>query len=435
MQDRNNRTARSRRGSRWAGALLGALACVGLALAALPARAAGEQLTGTFAGTATGRTVEFRHAGKARSEWAGTLKLQLDGGPEVLVYCVQLGVRVREGNRYRSDGPVLALPNGCQIRYLLDAYPAAEADTPGEAAARQMAIWAFSDGLDPATIGDAAIRDRTIALVTEAESKPCPERRTTPGTLAISPPVSSAPAGQVVTYTLQAGPLDAGRPVRLALDGPAFFADPTGASTGQQQLQIKLGDQGQASVRVISAVAGQARLSAALPYRLEAGTVFSQLDDNSPTQRLVLGERQDLVASATAEARWSSQAPPSTPSVTETPTQADTPTATRERREPTATPTAPPSETPTAPPSETPTAPPSETPTAPPNETPTAQSAETALPTEAATPAAPAPDQAAGGTVPSTLPRTSAPTSRLAWPLMALGALLVCAGALLRPRR
>ena len=419
MHDRNDRTAKRKRGGRWVVALLGALTWVGLALAALPARAADAQLTGTFAGTAIGRTVEFRHAGKARSEWAGTLKLQLDGGPEVLVYCVQLDVRVREGNRYRSDGPVLALPNGCQIRYLLDAYPAAGADTPGEAAARQMAIWAFSDGLDPATIADPAIRERTIALVQEAAGKPCPERRTAPGTLAISPPVASAAPGQVVTYTLQAGPLDAGQPVRLALDGPAFFADPAGASSGQQQLQVALDGQGRASVRVISAVAGQARLSAALPYRIEAGTVFSQLDDNSPTQRLVLGEHQDLVASAAAEARWSSQAPPTTPAVTETPTQLETPTATRRRREATATPTAPPGETPTAPPSETPTA----------------QSAETALPTEAATPAAPAPEQVAGGTVPSTLPRTSAPKGGWALPLVMLGALLVCAGALLRPRR
>src|SRR5262245_457955 len=85
----------------------------------VPAQAFAQTLTGTFKGAVIGRRVAFNHAGKSLNDWAGVLRLQLDNGPEVPVFCVQLDVSVRTGDRYRSDGPVLALPSGCQIRYLL----------------------------------------------------------------------------------------------------------------------------------------------------------------------------------------------------------------------------------------------------------------------------------------------------------------------------
>src|SRR5690242_3491255 len=94
-----------------------------------PSLALAQTLTGTFVGRGTGRQVAFQHQGKAQNDYAGSLKLKIDGGPEVSVFCIQIDVRVRSGDRYQSDGPVLALPNGCQIRYLLDKYPASSAKT------------------------------------------------------------------------------------------------------------------------------------------------------------------------------------------------------------------------------------------------------------------------------------------------------------------
>jgi len=150
---------------------------VALALFA-PGLALAQPLTGTFLGAGMGRQVAFQHKGKALNDWAGILKFRIDGGPDVSVFCVQIDVRVRSGDRYRSDGPVLALPNGCQIHYLLEKYPASTATTANEAAARQMAIWVFSDGVDPMLIEDATIRDRTIALAAEARQGGCSQRRT-----------------------------------------------------------------------------------------------------------------------------------------------------------------------------------------------------------------------------------------------------------------
>src|SRR6266508_2233681 len=155
-----------------------------------PGLALAQTLTGTFVGKVAGREVAFQHQGKQHNDWAGVLKLKIDDGPEVPVFCIQIQVRVRAGDRYRSDGSVLSLPNGCQIRYLLDKYPASSVNSADEAAARQLAIWVFSDDVDPATIEDAKIRDRTIALANEARLGACPARRTEAPELTLTPPTA-----------------------------------------------------------------------------------------------------------------------------------------------------------------------------------------------------------------------------------------------------
>ena len=203
----------------------GLLCVLALLCLSMPSPAFAKSLTGTFLGKGIGRDVAFNHHGKPLSDWAGTLKFKLDSGEQLLVFCIQIDVRVSAGDRYRSDGAVAALPNGCKIRYLLDTYPAASAKDADEAAARQMAIWVFSDNVDPMTIEDTIVRDRTIALVTEANGKPCPKRRTEAPDLTIEPTSASAAAGQVVAYTVRASPADAGQAMMVSVGGPAVFAN------------------------------------------------------------------------------------------------------------------------------------------------------------------------------------------------------------------
>jgi hypothetical protein len=297
---------------RWR-ALLCALAVVCLNI---PSPALAKSLNGTFLGKGTGREVAFNHHGKPLSDWAGTLKFKLDSGEDLLVFCIQIDVRVRSGDRYRSDGPVLGLPNGCKIRYLLDAYPASSAKDADEAAARQMAIWVFSDGVDPTTIADAKVRDRAIALVKEANGKPCSKPRTEAPDLTLDPSLANAAVGQVVPYTVRASPEDAGHPLNVAVSGPAVFSDANGANLGQQEQTINLDGQSGATIWLLSTGDGETTLSVALPYRLEAGTVYSQIDDTNPTQRLVLAENRDLVAKASAQLSVAVGAP-SPPALTE----------------------------------------------------------------------------------------------------------------------
>jgi LPXTG-motif cell wall-anchored protein len=288
-----------------------ALLCVlALLCLSMPSLAFAKSLNGTFLGKGTGRDVAFNHHGKPLSDWAGTLKFRLDSGEQLLVFCIQIDVRVSTGNRYRSDGPVLALPNGCKIRYLLDTYPAASAKDADEAAARQLAIWVFSDNVDPMMIEDTYLRDRTIALVNEAIRKPCPMRRTEAPDLTIEPASASAAAGQVVAYTVRASPDDAGQAMTVSVGGSAVFADAAGANAGLQQQQVTLDGQSAATFWVLITGAGQINVAVALPYRLEAGTVYSQIDDSHPTQRLVMAESLNLVENASAQISGAAGAPP-----------------------------------------------------------------------------------------------------------------------------
>jgi hypothetical protein len=404
--------------------LVVALALLGLAA---PALAASGPLTGTFGGKVIGRDVTYTHAGKKRTEWAGVLNLRLDNGPTVPVFCIEIDISVRPGDRYRSDGPVLALPNGCQIRYLLDKYPASGAKTAGEAAARQMAIWVFSDGVDPAKIDDATIRQRTIVLVNEAKQGACPTRRTAPPDLAIEPPVASAAPGKPISYTLRAGPADAGQVATVVVSGTATLADAQQQPVGQR-LQLTLDAQGVGKFWVINASAGQTAIRVSLPYRLEAGTVFSHIDDARRTQRLVMAESQQMTAAAEARASWSGQAPQPTPAQ---PTPA----------QPTPAPTRPPSERPpeqTAPQSSPPevtsnildqvAAQGSQSPT----QAPTIDPALDTAPAGAA-PRQPVPTQPAGaGVVPRSLPNTAGSDGAAPALLLVVG-LLLC-GVLLRRR-
>src|SRR4051794_33535657 len=105
MSRSNGRNAAWQLRHLWRGTL-GVL--VALALLA-PGLALAQTLTGTFVGKGTGRQVAFQYQGKAQNDWAGVLKLKIDDGPEVPVFCIQIQVRVRAGDRYRSDGAVLAL--------------------------------------------------------------------------------------------------------------------------------------------------------------------------------------------------------------------------------------------------------------------------------------------------------------------------------------
>jgi hypothetical protein len=428
--------------------IIGVLVALGLLA---PGLALAQTLTGTFIGKGTGRGVAFQHQGKARNDWAGTLKLKIDDGPEVSVFCIQTQVRVRAGDRYRSDGSVLALPNGCHIRYLLDKYPASSANSADEAAARQMAIWVFSDGVDPATIEDAKIRDRTIALVNEAKQGPCPTRRTEAAELTLDPPTANSAAGQTVAYSVHAGAADASHAVTVSVSGPAVLTDASGAGSGQQQ-ELTLDAQGLANFWVTGAGAGETIVRVDLPYQLGAGTVFSHLDKGAPTQRLVLAESRSLTASAIGKLSWSAAASAPQPS----PTAASAP-----QPSPTATPAPPPQATAPAatpaPPSPTrrsshrnATATPAEQPT----ETVVSEAQATAIPTPTAdmttTPAAapeaggqaPPVDQSAtaapaGGSAqpqPRSLPNTAAPDAPAGWLIVVSAGLLALGGWLIRRR-
>lgn len=382
-----------------------------LGVGASTALAAAPPLTGTYTGRIVGRQIKFDRGGKQVNDWAGVLNLRLDSGENVPVYCIEVDVLVRPGDRYRSDGQVLALPNGCKLRYLLDKYPASSAKTADEAAARQLALWAFSDGVDLTTITDTTtiVRDRAIALMKEAQRAPCPPPQRDLPSLTLEPPVAGAPDGQTVNYVIHAGPGGAGLSATVTVNGPATLPN------GQQQITLPLDAQGDAAFAVTGTGAGRSDVRVALPYQLLAGTVFSHLDSARKTQRLVAADKRTITAQATAQINWSAAAPSATP--TEAPTERPKPR-------------------PTSAPNDTPTPTPEATAEQPTPEQPTPEATVEQPTPEQSTPEAAIPQTAggAGSTRPRSLPRTGAPAGTPAWPLAGLAALASVGGWLIRRR-
>jgi LPXTG-motif cell wall-anchored protein len=322
------------------------VACVALGILLLTSTAfAAQPLTGTFRGKVIGRYVNFTNLNnRVVTDWAGVLGLQLDRdapgdglGPLVPVFCIEVNVLVRGGDRYVSDGPVTALHGGCQIRYLLDRYPASTATTADEAAARQLAIWHFSDDIDLTTVQEAVVRTRAIALADEAALAValggCPSSQTTIPSLTIDPPTANVSTGQVVKYTVTVDPASAAQSIDIIISGSATLQN------GLQQATLPLA-QGVATFSVVNPIAGTSTITARLPYVLDAGTVFSPINGSRPTQRLVMGDRISLIANATVQATWAqATATPIATTPTATPSTGGSPTATPSTgSSPTATP-------------------------------------------------------------------------------------------------
>ncbi len=334
---------RSRR--RWAVSLICALLAVSMTLS--NALAAGE-LTGTFISRTTdpidqlrGQFVHFTRPGETTiyTDWAGVLRLQLDKntpgdglGPIVFVFCIQLFVVVSRGNIYISNGPVTSLPNGQYIRYLLAKYPAngVAAGDPAEGAARQLAIWSFSDNLDLNTIQEPQIKARAIAIAndvrTYVDTNGPPPTNTGRATVTITPPSATVPQGQPATFTVTVTPPTAAATIDISVDGTAVL------DNGQQRATLPL-SQGVATFNVTNPNAGTANVTAALTYLIDAGTVFEPRGGRH-TQRLVLGDGISQNATATVQTFTQPVTPTNTATVpTNTPTNTpggptNTPTST-----------------------------------------------------------------------------------------------------------
>jgi hypothetical protein len=384
-----------------------ALLIVGSALAAQP-------ITGTFIGRLPthGQEITFTTPDRASDRhWAGVLQLQLDrdtpgdrGGQLAQVFCIQVTIAVRTSDRYINDGTVTGLRGGCAIRYLLGKYPASDLPSPAEAAARQLAIWHFSDQIDLATVREASIRQRAIELAGEAQLATlagCPATVPEVTAFRIEPQAASAPIGRPTLFTVRVEPAGAAQRATVRVDGPAVIGD------DQREVSLPL-RQGAATFSVTSQAAGRAIITAELPGQIDAGLVFSPIDQRNPTQRLVLAAPLSIQAQAALDTlqATASPGPADTPPPAGTPTPSNTPTPAN-----VPVPTDTPSATPTAPAS-TPSATFAPTPTGTSPDTPT-HTPTTGAPRPTGTPPAITATAPISSTGPLATPEASAPTALL----------------------
>lgn len=303
-----------------------------LALVLLTSTAlAAQNVTGGAVGTGRGvNNVAFvqPYTGQVVRDFAGEILVQLDRnvpgdrlGPTVRTFCVELNVEVAPSRTnpppYQDGGPIA----DCHVRYLLGQYFAIAAPTNDQAAATQLAIWHYTDGLNLTTIQNATLRTAATTLVGQAEAyvaaNGCPVVRSTPPTLAISPASASVGPGQTQTYTVQVTPADAATSVTLQISGSATFQG------GGQQITIPLTG-GSATFVVINGATGSSTISASINFVIDPGTQFVSTR-TPPTQKLVLASGTSLTQSAQATLQ---QGTTSTPTDTPTSTATTTGTAT-----------------------------------------------------------------------------------------------------------
>ena len=236
--------------------------------------------TGTFTGLGPYKAVTVTIDGQTKKVYAGALKFEMANGNVTWTFCTDLHHQVENGNTFNASNEVM----DCPIRWLLRHYPPSPDGTGAEMAARQLAVWYFSDGLIPP---ESAIGDRTWEIINSVPDDPCtadqPQIRITPASSA-TPINATQPL--TVTVTRGGSPV-AGQSVTLATDRGTLSEN-----------TVTTDDQGQAVVTLSHDVAGtSSQVSASAEMDLPVGTIFVGVEPNR--QKLVLGE--DVVGTVQGE--------------------------------------------------------------------------------------------------------------------------------------
>lgn len=401
MGIRRHRARSRRRAFGLAGALIAVAAAA--AVLAAPAEAASEA---TFDDLVDGSHATVN--GNLGSFTAGLMGMTIDGASGAAGYCIDIGTTIEPGESGLGevDWETSGVPDLDTVGRILAAYhpngsgPAGYEITGTDAqraAATQAAIWHVTDGFE-LTVGDndPVIEANYAAILAAVDADALPSSGQPDVSLSIaSPDVTSGEAGTpvgpfVVSTTASAVTLTPGAGVSVTdgegvplagpiVDGTEFF--------------------------LLSDVDATATVTASAEATVHAGRAF--VKDGS--QRLILATSVATTVDAEASATWT--APPTTAPPTTAPPTTAPPT------------TAPPT---TAPPESTTTVPePTSTTVTPPQQTSTTLSIQpnpSVIGTPAPAPSTPTPVPTSGS-----LPRTG----NDARPLVAVGLVLVAAGAML----
>ena len=268
-------------------------------VAGLVTTAWADERTGRYKGIGPSATVNGFLEGNSSSFSAGAMKFQMNGGDLVGTFCTDLRHYVTEDIEYAATEEELR----CEIVWLMQHYPPDLSGNGNEMAARQAAVWHFSDGFDPVQPGesgyDAAIEGRAWELIDVAEAASCAGVLRGQPNLVISPVNASQPQSQLtINYTVEAtvgGEPVAGLEINLATTFGALSAD-----------TVTTGVDGSAAFSLTNDGGGaaSAAIDASATYTLALGTAFKVIDDVDNHQWLVLGEETLGQFFAGASATW-----------------------------------------------------------------------------------------------------------------------------------
>ncbi len=225
--------------------------------------------------------------------WAGVIYAQIPPGSATRTptYCTDLISPIGAGDCFQTDGPT-----ACPITWLLNnGYGPSSSISDAESAARQAAVWYYSDGIVVRSTDPVYARTQQIIA---AVPSPCSMPASAP-ILALDPAsdVNYIPGGEThamtVTVTQDGNPLS-GQVVSLSRTGSGTLS----ASS------VTTNASGQATFTITSSSTGSATIQATLSYVLPAGTRFTKLDGADDQQVLVLGTPQTGTIVATASKTW-----------------------------------------------------------------------------------------------------------------------------------
>lgn len=278
-------------------------AVLGLILGlAFPKVAWADGVAGKVSGWYPGATVKGTLNGASFKATGVTIHMELTDGPKVPVFCTDIPHHVYKNDKFLVSDEEMA----CPIRWILHNYPPRfnsytpwPDDAPGalsnrdkEMAARQAAVWHFSDGLLPEK--STTVGDRAWEIIDAVPDDPCaadqPAITFTPGN-AVNPVNTT----QTFTVTVSKGgePVE-GQMVNLSLENDT-------GTLGADALTTDV--QGQATFTIThDAVDTTSQIQASAEMTLPVGTIFVGV--NSNRQKLVLGEESVGLVHADASARW-----------------------------------------------------------------------------------------------------------------------------------
>ena len=254
-----------------------------------------------LSGTAEGTNITYTYAGSSKSNFAGVITGTLNGQTQKF-YCIDLLHEVNPGNHptYTDQNSTPSL-----ITYVLNnyypyktSYTGMLSDVNQEAASVQAAIWHFSDGVDANSITDATIKNRTLAIIADANSN---ANNVTPvQTLQIIPASQSLQKGTVATFIVKA----------LALDGTAKSGVTITLSTSLAGSQLSTtsvttGSNGQSGqITLTYSGVGSATVTASAQIAIPQGTRYVDVADSTGKQKLVLATPTTDKKDVTTTIQW-----------------------------------------------------------------------------------------------------------------------------------
>jgi len=269
------------------------------------ARTALGQTTAKVTGTDQVSTVTFYdpYQAKNMTYYAGTFIGDVDG-QTAHFYCIDLAHPLATYSQSQPHTYTDQGPTPIQITYILNnyfplkslPYSGALSTAAKEAAAVQLTIWHYSDGIDLNTVSDLTLRARALAIKADADANASSYNPLE--TLLIIPSNQNVPVGTsgkftVSTFDLNGNPLPG---ITVTLSATTGTLNTTSAVTGSSGTTPEISlSQGATTSSTIKAIAN---------VTIPQGTKYVHKIDPNSYQKLVLATPAGLTREVTAVINW-----------------------------------------------------------------------------------------------------------------------------------